>query len=243
MRTVSNDPNSRENFMLAYKVATNLVKRHHEADRLRLLSYIDKTQGYYTIYLAQDPANPLSTAFGYFNVSLGNFRSINDNELYYYYNAYKDGKTEDEIVEKIEDMIKLSYDEENESDGSNLYYICMDLIDQVVQSMADLESGFAVENEICPYMGPYSRVADNQLWFDLLDFTKDQFTQRCNYDYFAIGTGVPGGPVYRAWAFISNQGMLYLKNHEPVDIVKSCREENGLQRIIELIESSRQFNR
>ncbi len=233
MRKIAADPNSRENFILAYKIASMLVKRHHMKNRLRLLSYIDKTQGYYTIYLSQDPASPLSTSFGFFNVSLGNFRSMSDNELYYYFNDYRDGKSEIEIVEKIENMINLPYDKVEETQKDNEYYKCIDLISKIAQSMVGRESGFAIENEICPFIGPYSRVPDNQLWFELQEITGKDHPQRCNYDYFVIGTGVPGGPVYRAWAFLSNDGILYLRSNDNIDIFQEgINFEDVLEKIL-----------
>jgi len=235
LRKIAADPNSRENFMLSYKIASMLVKRHHIKNRLRLLSYIDKTQGYYTIYLSQDPANPLSTSFGYFNVSLGNFRSMSHNEIYYYYNDYKDGKSEVEIVEKIESMINLPYQKGDETPSDNQYLKCISLVSKIAQSMSERETGFAIENEICPFMGPYSRVPDNQLWFELQEITGKEHQQRCNYDYFVIGTGVPGGPVYRAWAFLSNEGILYLRDGSELNILE---KEMDFNNVLELIISN-----
>ncbi|MFP4456577.1 MAG: hypothetical protein ACLFPS_02870 [Clostridia bacterium] len=235
MRTLAADPNSRENFVLSYKIASMLVKRHHLKNRLRLLSYIDKTQGYYTIYLSQDPASPLSTSFGFFNVSLGNFRSMSDNELYYYFNDYKDGVSETEIVEKIESMINLSYSKGDETPEDNDYFKCIDLVSKIAQAMLGRENGFAIENEICPFIGPYSRVPDNQLWFELQEITGKEHQQRCNYDYFVVGTGVPGGPVYRAWAFLSNEGTLYLRDNDSINILEDDYNfEDILDKILSL---------
>lgn len=235
LRTFSPDPNSRENFILAYKISSTLIKRHHQSNRLRLLSYIDKSKGYYKIYLSQDPASPLSTAFGYFNVSLGNFRSMFDSELYYYFNDYKDGKSVAEIVEKIERMLKISYVQEQETPEDNDYMICLEFLNNIIQTMADRECGFAIENEICPYVGPYSKTPDNQLWFELSEMTEQKHPERCIYDYFVIGTGVPGGPVYQAWAFLSNEGILYIRNHEAVNIIEKHINQVELDSLLDKV--------
>lgn len=245
MRSLAIDPNSRENFMLVYRLLDNLVRRHHLSDRLYVLGYINKTKGYYTIYLTQDPASPLSSAFGYFNVSLGNFRSSTDNEVYYYFNEYKDGIEEEKLVEKIESMIKLPYREEIQSNADHLYVICVGVLAAIVQIMGNRETGFAVENEICPYMGPYSRVPDNRLWHELLLAITKQgqiLKERCTYDFFAVGTGVPSGPVYRAWGFIANDGNVYSLNKEPLNIVSLYQSgkvyEDIAEQVMKFLESN-----
>ncbi|QOR35643.1 hypothetical protein IMX26_02100 [Clostridium sp. 'deep sea'] len=227
MRSIAVDPNSRENFMLAYRLINILVKKYHFSNRLHVLGYINKTKGYYTVYLTQDPASPLSSAFGYFNISLGNFRSVSDSEVYYYFNDYKDGKTEEEITEKIETMIGLPMINKDieitESNTPAIYTICVNVLASVVQKIANYDMGFAIENEICPYRGPYSRTPDNNLWHELLQAIEKHghsIKERCTYDYFVIGTGVPSGPVYKAWGFIANDGKVYSKDKEPLDIVE-----------------------
>ncbi len=243
MRSIAVDPNSRENFMLAYRLIDILVKRHHLNDRLHVLGYINKTKGYYTIYLTQDPASPLSSAFGYFNISLGNFRSTTDSEVYYYFNEFRDGKTEEDIAKKIEHMIGLPINKQDDSQNASqddLYVICVSVLSSIIQSMADCETGFAIENEICPYLGPYSRVPDNNLWHELVH-TVDRhghvIKERCTYDYFAIGTGVPSGPVYRSWGFIANDGKVYGRNKDPLDLISSYNAGHSFDQIAKQVVS------
>ena len=242
MRSIAVDPNSRENFMLAYRLIDILVRKYHASNRLHVLGYINKTKGYYTVYLTQDPASPLSSAFGYFNISLGNFRSVSDSEVYYYFNDYKDGKTEEEIAEKIETMIGLPIINKDiavlEEEKPNVYTICVEVLSSVVQKMAHYDMGFAIENEICPYLGPYSRVPDNNLWHELLQAVEKQghdIKERCTYDYFVIGTGVPLGPVYKAWGFIANDGKVYSKGKQPFDIVERFNAGTSLDCIADEI--------
>lgn len=242
MRSISVDPYSRENFMIMYKIVGELISRHHKNDRLHLLSYINKDRGYYMVYLSQDPANPLSSSFGYFNASLGNFRSQFDSEIYYYFSDYKHGKSIDEIVDKIEQMIKLPYHNEviesAECEFDDTYVLSVRVLVELIAQMAHMEEGFAVENEICPYFGPYSRTPDNRMWFDLKRVIEPQgvsLQARCSYDFFVVGTGTPLGPVYKPWAIFGNSGYVYFMDREPIHLPTSfeaCHDYAEIARLI-----------
>ena len=235
MRSLADDPNSRQNLLLSYQLINRLVQRHHINDRLHLLGYINKAKGYYTVYLTQDPASPRVSSFGYFNISLGNFRSSTDKEVYYYYNEFRNGSTEDEILAKIEGMIEWPKYSTSPADGDypeNAYTICVNVINAIVQLMKEHESGFAIENEICPYIGPYSKVPDNNLWHELIQTVGEEhdLRERCTYDYFAVGSGVPTGPVYRAWGFVANDGYVYIPKKDRINIIELHEQGNSLYR-------------
>lgn len=240
MRSISVDPYSRENFMIMYKIVGELVSRHHSSDRLHILSYINKDRGYYMVYLSQDPANPLSSSFGYFNASLGNFRSQFNNEIYYYFYEYKNGTSIEEITNKIENMIGLPFNN-NQVDqtlSDPAYVLSVKVLVELIAQMSQKEEGFAVENEVCPYFGPYSRTPDNRMWFDLkrvLEPHEVTIQARCSYDYFVIGVGTPLGPVYKPWAFFGNNGHVYFMDRDPIYLptcYKDCHDYREIARLI-----------